>query len=206
MGSRRRSNRGGIGAGAISLAWNKTGLLTGGAVLGSRHRTGRIARFVARIGNTIRRRQPPRVPRIGLDPTVVSPGAIWRQSIGSLASMSRSKRPWGFICQSPYPLTCLIAGTGCVTTIKDRWHRSSTPRVWFHRSVKDRMQPSTLIPNSFLTNQYAPTKEEGMERLTGPKRATKDRQNQSAGNSRYLRVKGRKASCTTARKLPKDNV
>ena len=30
---------------------------------------------------------------IGLDPTVVSPGAIWDQSIGSRASMSSSKRP-----------------------------------------------------------------------------------------------------------------
>jgi hypothetical protein len=29
----------------------------------------------------------------GLDPTVVSPGAIWDQSIGSRASMSSSKRP-----------------------------------------------------------------------------------------------------------------
>jgi hypothetical protein len=29
----------------------------------------------------------------GLDPTVVSPGAIWRQSMGNLASMSSSKRP-----------------------------------------------------------------------------------------------------------------
>jgi segregation and condensation protein A len=32
-------------------------------------------------------------PQLGLDPTVVSPGAIWDQSIGSRASMSRSKRP-----------------------------------------------------------------------------------------------------------------
>jgi hypothetical protein len=29
----------------------------------------------------------------GLDPTAVSPSAIWRQSTGSLVSISSSKRP-----------------------------------------------------------------------------------------------------------------
>jgi site-specific DNA-methyltransferase (adenine-specific) len=32
-------------------------------------------------------------PELGLDPTVVSPGAIWDQLMGSRASMSSSKRP-----------------------------------------------------------------------------------------------------------------
>jgi hypothetical protein len=34
-----------------------------------------------------------RPPQHSLDPTVVSPSAIWRQSMGNLASMSSSKRP-----------------------------------------------------------------------------------------------------------------